>query len=100
MDRANQFRDNRQQSRNRLYDRLQRALRPGGRARNQCDLHTRFAPQTQDGGHGVFLRAADDESRDNVRDSHGALRMSYFLSSCNRAKTLAASAVFVLALAR
>ena len=79
---------------------FQRAFRAGRRAGDQIHFHAGFLPQTQDGGDGVFLRPADDEPRDDVRDAHGAFRMIYFLSSRNRAMTLVASAVLVLALVR
>jgi hypothetical protein len=40
--------------------------------------------QAEDGGDGVFLRAADNEPRDDVSDTHRTVRMIHFLSSRNR----------------
>ena len=36
----------------------------------KVDFDAGFLPQTEDGGDGVFLRAADDEPRDDVGDAH------------------------------
>ena len=47
---------------------FQRTFRAGGRAGNQTDFDAVFLAQAEDGGDGVFLRAADDEPGDDVGD--------------------------------
>ena len=49
---------------------FQRAFRAGGRAGNQIDFDAGFLAQAEDGGDGVFLRAADDQPGDDVGDAH------------------------------
>jgi hypothetical protein len=46
---------------------------PIGRAGNQLHFDAGFCAQPQDGGQGVFLRAADDEPGDDVGDAHGVI---------------------------
>ena len=41
-----------------------------GRAGNQTNGDTEFLAQTEDGGDGVFLRAADNQPGNNVGDAH------------------------------
>ena len=47
---------------------FQRAFGANRRAGNQFHLDIGFLTQAEDGGEGVFLRAADDEPRDDVGD--------------------------------
>ena len=99
----------RQAAGNRLKAGLQTAFRANGRAGDQTDFdgagtrgRAARAPlaQAENGGDGIFLRAADDEPRDDVNDTHRADSMIYFFNSRNRSRTVWASPVLVAALAR
>jgi len=60
VDRSDERRFEPQHARRREKERLQRAFRPQGGARNQIDLEARFFAQTKNRRNGIFLRAADD----------------------------------------
>src|SRR6516165_5335834 len=50
--------------------RRQRTFRAEGRTGNQSDLNAGDPAQAEHGSDGIFLRASDDESRDDVTDAH------------------------------
>ena len=98
--RTNQFGNNRQQAGNLFHFRFERPFGAYGRAGDQFRFDAGFLAQAENSSDGVLLRAADDKSRDDVGDTHRAVRMIYFLSSRNRCMMLVASAVLVFALAK
>ena len=86
---------------------FQRAFRPGCGAGNQIDFDAGYFTQAKNGGDGVFLSAADNKPRDDVRDFQIVEEILRFNGSAiqrfnefNRSATVLASSVFVLALAR
>ena len=70
MQRANQFRHNCQKLGRGSEFRFERAFRAGSGAGHQIHLKTTLLSQTENGGDGVFLRAAHDEPRNDVCDPH------------------------------
>ena len=57
-----------------LDEGLERAFRAGGGTAVKPDIDARFFVKAEDGGGGVFLRAANNEAGDDMRDAHGLLR--------------------------
>ncbi len=71
MHRANERRNEGQQSGDSCDATLQRAFRTGRRPRYEAHFGIGFFAQAEHGGDGVFLGAADNESGDDVGDAHG-----------------------------
>ena len=70
MNRADEFGDASENSGRAGEFGFQRTFGAGGRAGNQIDFDAGFLAQAEDGGDGVFLRAADDQPGDDVGDAH------------------------------
>ncbi len=76
MDGTDQFRDASEDAGDAGESGFQGAFGAGGWAGDQTNRDAGFLAQAEDGGDGVFLRAADNQPGDDMGDAHGRVSRS------------------------
>jgi hypothetical protein len=71
MDRPHQVQRRSKQAWHIRHGAFERTFGAVGRSGDQIHLESRLPMKAENGRHGIFLRAADDQPGDDVRDAHG-----------------------------
>jgi hypothetical protein len=75
MNRADKFRDESEDAGSGAEGGFERAFGAARGSGDEIDFEAGFLAESEDGGDGVFLGTADDQTRDDVRDPHPGWRI-------------------------